>query len=168
MSRAYRSYGNAQKVTMRLEKLPAAMAKRLAELECPDFATTPWVEGKPLCAAARRDRFVGGARRARRQACSAAATPITARSRRRPGPTDLLCSHISINFDRTGFQEDWNVVFPLDRLNEMAAEGEDRLGRGNALLVHGRDRPGADGRRRREVAGKLKADKVDAVLLTSV
>jgi D-proline reductase (dithiol) PrdB len=36
---------------------------------------------------------------------------------------DLLCSHISINFDRTGFQEDWNVVFPLERLNELAAEG---------------------------------------------
>jgi D-proline reductase (dithiol) PrdB len=36
---------------------------------------------------------------------------------------ELLCSHISINFDRTGFQEDWNVVFPLDRLNELAAQG---------------------------------------------
>jgi hypothetical protein len=34
-----------------------------------------------------------------------------------------LCSHISINFDRTGFQEDCNVVFPLDRLNELAAQG---------------------------------------------
>ena len=33
---------------MRLEKLPAAMAKRLAELECLNFTTTPWVEGKPL------------------------------------------------------------------------------------------------------------------------
>ena len=36
----------------------------------------------------------------------------------------LLMSHISINYDRNGFQEDWNVVFPLDRLNEMAADGE--------------------------------------------
>ena len=33
---------------MRLERLPPAMAKRLAELECPDFQTTPWVEGQPL------------------------------------------------------------------------------------------------------------------------
>jgi D-proline reductase (dithiol) PrdB len=30
-----------------------------------------------------------------------------------------VISHISINFDRTGFEEDWNVVFPLDRLNEL-------------------------------------------------
>ncbi len=29
-------------------------------------------------------------------------------------------SHISTNFDRTGFQQDWNVVFPLDRLRELA------------------------------------------------
>lgn len=26
-------------------------------------------------------------------------------------------SHLSINFDRTGFQQDINVVFPIDRLN---------------------------------------------------
>jgi hypothetical protein len=36
---------------------------------------------------------------------------------------DLLCSHISINFDRTGLQEDWNVAFPIDRLRELATEG---------------------------------------------
>ncbi|HEX4615022.1 MAG TPA: hypothetical protein VH230_03820 [Stellaceae bacterium] len=29
----------------RLNDLPPAQAKRLAELECPDFATTPWVTG---------------------------------------------------------------------------------------------------------------------------
>ena len=27
-------------------------------------------------------------------------------------------------FDRTGFQEDHNVVLPIDRLNELAAAGE--------------------------------------------
>ena len=32
-------------------------------------------------------------------------------------------SHISVNYDRTGFQEDRNVVFPIDRLRELAAEG---------------------------------------------
>lgn len=29
-------------------------------------------------------------------------------------------SHISANFDRTGFQQDWNIVFPLDRLRDLA------------------------------------------------
>jgi D-proline reductase (dithiol) PrdB len=35
----------------------------------------------------------------------------------------LVLSHSSQNFDRTGFTSDLNVIFPLDRLREMAAEG---------------------------------------------
>jgi hypothetical protein len=31
----------------RLTDLPPAVAKRYAELECPSFATTPWVNGPP-------------------------------------------------------------------------------------------------------------------------
>jgi D-proline reductase (dithiol) PrdB len=53
-------------------------------------------------------------------------------------PDELLISHISINFDRTGFQEDWNVVFPLDRLREAGRRGRDRLGGADPLLIHGR------------------------------
>lgn len=34
----------------------------------------------------------------------------------------LVMSHMSVNFDRSGFQEDWNVAFPLDRLKELAHE----------------------------------------------
>src|SRR5579863_6739321 len=33
---------------MRLDRLPPAQAQRLAELECPNFATEPWVTGRPL------------------------------------------------------------------------------------------------------------------------
>ena len=33
-------------------------------------------------------------------------------------------SHISVNVDRSGFQQDFNVVFPALRLKEMAADGE--------------------------------------------
>ena len=32
-------------------------------------------------------------------------------------------SHISVNYDRSGFQEDINVVFPIDRLRELEADG---------------------------------------------
>jgi D-proline reductase (dithiol) PrdB len=42
-----------------------------------------------------------------------------------PGDTsaqDLVMTHISTNFDRTGFVQDWNVVFPLDPLHELARE----------------------------------------------
>ena len=37
---------------------------------------------------------------------------------------ELVMSHVSTNFDRTGFQQDLNMVFPLDRLREMAEGGE--------------------------------------------
>lgn len=37
---------------------------------------------------------------------------------------DLQLSHFSPNFDRTGIVQDLNVVYPVDRLHEMAAAGE--------------------------------------------
>jgi D-proline reductase (dithiol) PrdB len=152
---------------MRLERLPAEMAKRLAELECPDFETTPWVEGPPL--SERRVAIVSSAgltvrgdRVFRGRDADYRAIPSSTQA------NDLLCSHISINFDRNGFQEDWNVVFPLDRLDELAAQEAI----GSVAVPHysfmGATDPVqmADGAR--EVASKLKADNVDAVLLTSV
>jgi D-proline reductase (dithiol) PrdB len=83
-------------------------------------------------------------------------------------PQDLLVSHISINFDRTGFQEDWNVVFPLDRLNELAAGGVI----GSVAATHysfmGATDPVEMEPYAREVAGRLKSDEVDAVILSPV
>lgn len=37
---------------------------------------------------------------------------------------DVVVSHVSTNFDRSGFQRDPNLWFPLDRLREMASAGE--------------------------------------------
>ena len=37
---------------------------------------------------------------------------------------DLQLSHFSPNFDRTGIIQDLNVVYPVDRLHELAATGE--------------------------------------------
>ena len=36
---------------------------------------------------------------------------------------DLITSHVSPNFDRTAITADLNAVYPIDRLEEMAAEG---------------------------------------------
>jgi D-proline reductase (dithiol) PrdB len=36
---------------------------------------------------------------------------------------DLRLAHASSNFDRSGFVADLNVVYPIDRLHEMAADG---------------------------------------------
>lgn len=37
---------------------------------------------------------------------------------------DVVMSHISANFDRSGVADDPNIAVPLDRLAEMAAAGE--------------------------------------------
>src|ERR1041385_2654743 len=110
--------GRWRSVSMtRLTDLPPAQATRLAELEGPSFDTRPWVTGPPL--SRRRVAIVSSAGLVGR-----GEQPLP---RRDPGfpviPAEKeaakrVASHISINFDRTGFQEDWNVVFPIDRLNE--------------------------------------------------
>ena len=39
-------------------------------------------------------------------------------------PADLVQSQVSVNFDRTHFQRDLNVVLPIDRLRELCDAGE--------------------------------------------
>ena len=151
----------------RLTDLPPPMAQRLAELECPDFKTTPWVAGPPL--SQRRVAIVSSAGLVRR-----GEEPFRGRDadfRVIPGdvtPEQLLVSHISINFDRTGFQEDRNVVFPLDRLNELAAEGVIGSVAATHYAFMGATDPVQMEPYAREVAGRLKQDQVDAVILTPV
>jgi D-proline reductase (dithiol) PrdB len=83
--------------------------------------------------------------------------------------SDLLMSHTSVNFDRSGFQVDWNVAFPLDRLRELGRNGligsvaEYHYSFMGAVSPVTRYEPKA-----RELAGLLKQDQVDAVLLSPV
>jgi D-proline reductase (dithiol) PrdB len=152
---------------MRLDLLPPATATRYAGLDCPSFETTPWVDGPPL--AERRVAIVSSAGLVVRG--ERVFRGREADYREIPGtttPNDLLCSHISINFDRTGFQEDWNVIFPLDRLNELAAEGTI----GSVAAAHysfmGATDPIEMESAIHEVATKLRADNVTAVVLPPV
>ena len=36
---------------------------------------------------------------------------------------DLIMSHSSVNFDRSGFAEDVNLVYPIDRFKELETKG---------------------------------------------
>ena len=151
----------------RLTDLPPAQAKRLAEAECPNFETTPWVTGPSL--SQRRIAIVSSAGLVVRgempfRGRDADYRAIPANTR----PEELLVSHISINFDRTGLQEDWNVAFPIDRLRELAAEGTI----GSMADIHysfmGATDPLQMEPYARELAGRLKQDSVDSVLLAPV
>jgi len=152
---------------MRLERLPPPVAEAYAAIECPDFKTTPWVEGPPLgerriAIVSSAGLIVRGDKTFRGRDPDYRVIPGTTRR------DQLLCSHISINFDRTGFQEDWNVIFPLDRLNELAAE----RAIGSVAATHYSFMGAADPLQMeapaREVASRLRDDGVDAAILPPV
>jgi D-proline reductase (dithiol) PrdB len=83
-------------------------------------------------------------------------------------PADLRMSHVSTNFDRIGFQHDVNVVFPLERLRELARTGDI----GSVAKYHysfmGATPPNVMEASARELVSVLKGDQVDAVVLMGV
>lgn len=106
----------------RLDDIPEPTRTVVRDIDCPGFATTPFVSGPPL--SQRRIAMVSSAALIRRGDAPFAVG--SAEFRRLPAATpaaDILMSHVSINFDRAGFQRDINVVYPIDRLRELADEG---------------------------------------------
>jgi D-proline reductase (dithiol) PrdB len=156
----------------RLKDLSEPEREHLLHLrdEAPRFESTPWAKGPPLRQRRvalistaglhrRGDRaFTGGAGATEYRVIPAEATAA-----------DLVMSHISVNFDRSGFRQDLNVVFPLDRVKEMAAQGaigsvaEFHYSFMGAPWPSTRFEPKA-----RELAGLLERDRVDAAVLIPV
>jgi D-proline reductase (dithiol) PrdB len=152
---------------VRMTDLPASTQTGMTNLECPNFESSPFVSGPPL--SQRRVAIVTSAglvRRGERPFVSGdtdyRVLPADV------SPEQILMSHVSVNFDRTGFQRDINVVFPVDRLREMA---ETKM-IGSVAAAHysfmGASDPRGMQANVKTVAGQLKADRVDAVLLTPV
>lgn len=84
-------------------------------------------------------------------------------------PDELVMSHSSVNFDKTGFTEDVNVVFPLARFNELTSEGiVGSLANVHYSFMGAGLLPQAYEASAAQVAGMLKQDNVDAVFLTPV
>ena len=99
-----------------------AMRKYASSMALPEFTDTPFSETKPI------------------DQCKVAIVTTAALHRMgTPGfeigdgdfhyetlprdVRDLMLGHHSVNFDRGGFAADLNVVYPIDRLEEMAAGG---------------------------------------------
>lgn len=108
---------------VRMSDLPEMSRKILMGMECPEFKTEPWVEGPPLN---------------QRRVAMITTAGLHLRTDRpfqmgQPdfyriipgdaGNNDLVMSHGAASFDRSGYQRDLNVVFPIDRLRELEEEG---------------------------------------------
>ncbi len=89
-----------------------------------------------------------------------------------PGDQDtanLIMSHVSTNFDRSGFRDDVNVVFPLDRFRELEADGViGGLASAHYSFMGGGLMPDAYEASVRSLAALLRRDGVDAVYITPV
>lgn len=106
----------------KLEHMPEPMRSHIAKLPCPTFSTKPWTIGPNL--KERRIAIISTAGLHRRG--DRPFEGMAGDYRIIPGDIaagDLVMTHLSTNFDRTGFQQDWNLVFPIDRLKELADEG---------------------------------------------
>jgi len=88
-----------------------------------------------------------------------------------PEARDLVMGHWSPNFDRSGFAQDLNVVYPIDRLVELEEQGVIASVASLHLSFAG-NQPDDVATIRLDsgpaAAEELKADGVDVVLLTPV
>lgn len=150
-----------------LDSLQEPLRSFVADLPCPGFPATPWVSGPPR--ALRRVALISTA--GLHLADDRPFQPDDGSYRTVPGDSraeDLVMSHVSSNFDRVGFRQDWNVVFPLDRLREFAAAGTVGSLSERHYSFMGATDPAAMEPAARELAGRLARTGVDAALLVPV
>ena len=151
----------------RIEDIPQPTRDAVLNVPCPVFETTPFVAGPPL--PRRRIAILSSAALIRRGdkpfafgsgECRfiSAATP----------PGDLLISHVSINFDRAGWQRDVNVVYPIDRLRELATLGEIGGVADTHYTVMGSTDPAAMDEAVDQIEGQLRQERMDSILLSPV
>lgn len=151
----------------RLSDMPESLANHMRNLPLPAFEQTPKADGPPV--AESRVALISTAGLSMRGEAPFAMGGADYRVI--PGDAqanDIVMSHISVNYDRTGYQRDWNVVLPLDRLREMAADGAIGAVADNHYSFMGATDPALMEPAAREIARHMRAEGVDACLLLPV
>jgi D-proline reductase (dithiol) PrdB len=151
----------------RTEDIPQPTRDAVVNAECPSFDTTPFVAGPPL--AERRVAVVSSAALIRRGdtpfhfgSPEVRFLPVSAPL------ADLLVSHVSINFDRSGYQRDINTVYPIERLRELVAGGVIGGLASTHYTVMGSTDPVTMEESADQISGQLRQERIDAVLLSPV
>lgn len=145
-----------------------AMRAYAAGLPGPEFPDPAWVRPRPLAESTVAIVTSAALYTPDDEAFTNADTGfrVIDRSRR-----DLVMGHWSPNFDHTGIVLDLNVVYPIDRLEELAERGVIGAVAPRHISFAG-NQPDDVATVRLDsgprAAGALKADGVDVVLLTPV
>jgi D-proline reductase (dithiol) PrdB len=152
---------------VRLSDLPFEYAESLRKLPLPEFESAPWTPAPDLKTARVAIVSTAGLHRA----SDAKFAGGSGDYRLLPADLDyseLVMSHVNLNFDRSGFQQDVNVVFPLENLKGLEANGEI----GSIATWHYSFMGATDATRMvdtaPQVAKLLKEDGVDLVVLVPV
>lgn len=152
---------------VRMADLPATKRESLAVHPAPQFDTEPWVNGGPLHT--RTVTIVSTAGLILRG--ERPMTPRDARYRVIPHDApqaDVLMSHVSVNFDRTGWQRDPECVLPRRRLQELATAGVIGGVAANHYAFMGATEAKKLEPNARKLAGELQRTGVDTALLVPV
>lgn len=151
----------------RIEDIPQPTRDAVLAIPCPSFVATPFVSGPPL--KDRRVAIVSSAALIPRGDQPFAVGSAEVRFLPSSVPAnDLLISHVSINFDRAGFQRDVNVVFPADRLRELAADGVIAGVADTHYTVMGSTDPVGMAEAADRMAEQMRRERVDSVILAPV
>ena len=151
----------------RLEDIPEGEGEMLKRLPLPSFDTTPFVKGKPI--SQRRVSILSTAALQKRD--DKVFSRGEASYRVIPGdttPNYIIMSHGSVNFDRSGFQQDLNVCFPLERLHDLVGEGFIGSVADYHYTVAGGVEPERNEGSARQIAGLMQRECVDTVLLVPI
>ena len=81
---------------------------------------------------------------------------------------DLVMTHVAVEFDRSAWQQDLNTIIPLDRLEEMAADGEIASVADEHYSFMGAADPVTMEKSARAVAAQMKEEGVNTVFLIPI
>jgi D-proline reductase (dithiol) PrdB len=150
-----------------LSDMPDEQRTAIVDQDLPNYQKSPCVPGPRL--SERKIAIITTAGLHKRD--DSVFTPGIAEYRIIPDDTDmndLIMSHVSTNFDRTGFQQDLNVIFPIDRLRELKKQKQI----GEVASYHysfmGATPPMAHEAVAEDLAKLLKSDRVSGVVLAGV
>ena len=151
----------------RIEDIPEPTRQALLGLRCTTFDDRPFVAGPPL--AQRQVAIVSSAALHRRG--SPPFMPGSGGMRKLPADLpagEIVTSHLSINYDRSGWQRDINTIYPLDRLRELAAAGVIGAVAPTHYSVMGATDPMGMRTAVEQIVGQLRQERSDAVLFSPV
>jgi D-proline reductase (dithiol) PrdB len=152
---------------VRLEKYSEEERNHLLSLPCPTFESTAFVNGPPLSERKIAIISTAGLHLRSDRPFGLGASDYRLIPKKTPS-SDLIMSHISTNFDRSGFQMDINLVFPIDRLSDLAEKGFIGSVADYHYSFMGATDPAPMRQTAKILAEIMKKDGVNAVLLVPV